>query len=161
MQFRCTSLLRMAMPLFVCFLRLVQKQGQNHGATPVYLACLVGHLHVAQVLVKARVDIDQGTTETGATPLYVAAQECCTKIACLLVEVGVDRNKARAIDGATPCQHANRLPKQRSSDFYLSVWCDLRVTTPRRKCQGFARPLLRGGWEGNQTRQCSKLEPKS
>lgn len=83
-QFRCTSLLRMAMPLFVCFLRLVQKQGQNPRRGNTGVSRLSCWAFACCSLVKARADIDQATIETGATPLYVAAQECRTKIACLL-----------------------------------------------------------------------------
>ena len=61
-----------------------------------------GHEGVVDQLLKAKADVNKGTTDFGATPLYVAAQNGHEGVVEQLLKAGADVNKARTDNGATP-----------------------------------------------------------
>lgn len=67
----------------------------NNGCTPFYLACLNGHVKVAEVLLEAGADLSV-TTKIGLTPIYIAANNGHIEVAKLLLARKVDVNQPAA-----------------------------------------------------------------
>ncbi len=74
-------------------------QGNDNGATPLYMASQNGRAEAVEILIQAGADLNQGTDD-GATPLYIASQEGHNKVVAILVKAGADLNQG--YDGATP-----------------------------------------------------------
>ena len=67
----------------------VDEAGGDRGATPLYMACLFGHLEIAQLLVEKGVDVDKAMND-GTTPLYFACMFGHLEVVRLLVGKGAD-----------------------------------------------------------------------
>jgi ankyrin repeat protein len=76
----------------------------DDGATPLFIACNLGHAEIVQMLLKHDgVAANQATTDDGTTPLYVACNQGHAEIVQMLLEhEGVAANQARTDTGATP-----------------------------------------------------------
>lgn len=72
----------------------------EHGCTPVYLACGYGRKEVVHEMVVLGADINI-PDNSGYTPLHYACARNHKDVATILVELGADPN-AKDLDGTTP-----------------------------------------------------------
>ena len=72
----------------------------DYGITPLWLACVHGHLEVARLLIEKGADKDKAEMD-GMTPLFAACDEGHLEIVRLLIEKGADLDKANN-EGVTP-----------------------------------------------------------
>eukprot|EP00435_Cladocopium_sp_Y103_P037842 s926_g10.t1 len=56
-----------------------------------------GHVEVLRILINARADTDQETTDYGITPLYFAVQNDQKEAAGLLIDAGVNVMKTLSV----------------------------------------------------------------
>lgn len=75
------------------------------GRTPLYVACLLGHLDVVKALLDGGADVNKAHKD-GFTPLYVASQSGYRDIVAVLIAKGAEVNKADK-DGFTPLYAAS------------------------------------------------------
>ena len=62
---------------------------------------LTGHLHVVQLLIELRADVDKGKSDDGTTATFIAAQDGQHGVVAMLAAAGADVN-IPTDDGSTP-----------------------------------------------------------
>ena len=72
-------------------------EADEHGRTPLYNACLNGHMDAARSLLAQGADVNRAT-KNGVTPLWIACQSGHVDAAGLLLDKGAEVNRARNKD---------------------------------------------------------------
>lgn len=77
------------------------EQGEDDGASALWLACQDGHVEVADLLINHGADVNKPTSNSRRRPIHQAAQNGHLKVIELLRDRGADLDAGES-DGATP-----------------------------------------------------------
>ena len=81
-------------------------RANEKGRTPLWIACLKGHVEVARLLLEKGAEVDR-VSKKGVTPLLIACQQGHVDTARLLLDKGAKVDRAEK-EGATPLYIACR-----------------------------------------------------
>ena len=98
-------------------------QTEEHGRTPLFIACEYGHTGTAEVLLDKGADIHQATKD-GSTPLYVACHQGHTGTAELLLDKGAHIHQT-AKNGCTPLYIACHQDHTGTAELLLGKGADI------------------------------------
>jgi ankyrin repeat protein len=110
----------------------VNKATTDDGVTPLYMACLGGHIEVVGMLLTCDgIDVNKAKTDIGATPLFMACQNGRTEVVQMLLSCsGVDAiNQAKTTDGSTPLHTAARNDQRAVAQLLVAYGADMTATT--------------------------------
>ena len=69
----------------------MNKATTDDGVTPLYIACLGGHIEVVGMLLTCDgIDVNKAKTDIGATPLFMACQNGRTEVVQMLLDAGAN-----------------------------------------------------------------------
>ena len=77
------------------------EKARKGGATPVWMACQMGHLDVVRLLIEEGADKGHVDDDTGATCVFIATHNGHIDVVRLLIEKGADQHRATH-SGVTP-----------------------------------------------------------